>query len=206
MDILDKQLTLALNAHWYALGCVSIRKAITALCSESNDDKAALAMDITMGIDENGNDVLISAIPTEWDDWIHLPIRDSDLFIQTVNMKIRAPTVIISRRYEKIPMKRPRLSARAIMERDNFTCQYTNRKLSRSDLNIDHVLPKDRGGKELWENLVCSDRKVNSLKGNKLNSEIGLKLIRIPKAPPAIPVSISITEARHSDWKPFLIK
>lgn len=204
-SILDKQLVLQLNKNWQVIGVRSVRQAIVSLCSESEGQKPAFALDIEMAKDENGKDVLVYANPVEWDDWIKLPVRPQDLSVNTSRSEIRVPTVIVAANYSRIPLRRPRLSPTAIWERDQGTCQYTGKKLTRKQGNLDHVLPRDRGGKDTWENLVLSDKDVNSRKGNKLNSEAGLTLIRQPKAPPATPVSASIKEAKHLTWLPFLI-
>jgi hypothetical protein len=85
-------------------------------------------------------------------------------------------------------------------------CQYTNKKLTRAQGNIDHVIPRHHGGKNTFENMVWCEKGLNSMKANRRNEEIGLKLIRKPKAPPATPLSATITEARHPAWKPFMHK
>jgi 5-methylcytosine-specific restriction endonuclease McrA len=159
-----------------------------------------LALDIQM---ENGE--LIYANPVGWDEWIELPVRAGDLHVRTATRMIRVPTVVVSKNYGEMPMKRPRLSAGAIFARDNSVCQYTGRKLPRHQLNIDHVIPKDRGGKDEWSNMVVADKKLNSMKSNRLNHEVGLALIRKPVAPPALPASVTIREVRHPDWRPFLL-
>jgi 5-methylcytosine-specific restriction endonuclease McrA len=204
--ILEKQLCLSLNKNWAAIGFLSVKKALIALCSESNGEKPAFALDITMGVNDSGEDILLSAIPTSFEDWINLPVRENDLYVLTKNGAIRAPTVIVSAHYDKTPLKKPRLCSRAIWERDNGTCQYSGKQLPKSQLNIDHVIPRDRGGRDTWENMVLADKDINSRKSNRLNSEVGLKLIRPPKAPKALPVSALITEAKHPSWIPFLIK
>ena len=204
-EILDKVLTLSLNRHWAAIGMLSTRKALVAMCSEHDGERAAMALDIEMGKDENGEDVMIYANPVDWDAWLLLPIREGDLFIQSAKQRVRVPTVIVSAHFDKMPMRRPRLSSGAIFTRDQGMCQYTGKKLPRHQMNIDHVIPRDRGGLDRWDNLVLADRRLNSLKGNRLNHEVGLTLIRKPLAPPSLPVSATITEARHPTWKPFLI-
>jgi 5-methylcytosine-specific restriction endonuclease McrA len=204
-EILDKVLTLSLNRHWAAIGMLSTRKALVAMCSEHDGEKAAMALDIEMGKDENGEDIMIYANPVDWDTWLALPIRDGDLFIQSAKQRVRVPTVIVSAHFDRMPMRRPRLSSGAIFTRDKGICQYTGKKLPRNQMNIDHVIPRDRGGRDSWDNLVVADMRLNSLKGNRLNHEVGLSLIRKPVAPPSLPVSATITEAKHPTWKPFLL-
>lgn len=67
------------------------------------------------------------------------------------------------------------------------------------------MVARARGGKDTWENMVYADVRINSKKGHRLNEEVGLSLIRKPKAPPALPACASIKEPRHPHWTPFLI-
>ena len=79
----------------------------------------------------------------------------------------------------------PTLSRQNIYERDGGQCQYTGKKLNSNECNLDHVIPRSKGGSNTWENLVLCDPAVNSKKGNRFNHEVGLKLSKIPKAPRA---------------------
>ncbi len=92
-----------------------------------------------------------------------------------------------------------------MLQRDGYTCQYTGRKLPKHLLNLDHVIPRDRGGEDSWENLVASDKEINTLKGNRLNSEAGLKLIRKPVAPKSAVKVLTAADAKHPSQVPFLL-
>jgi len=71
--------------------------------------------------------------------------------------------------------------------------------------SLDHVLPRSRGGKDEWGNLVWSDKTVNAKKGNRLPHEAGLKLLRVPRAPKELPVTSLIHNAHGIvDWKLFV--
>ena len=71
--------------------------------------------------------------------------------------------------------------------------------------SLDHVLPRSRGGKDAWENLVWSSKDVNTRKGNRLPHEAGLKLLSVPRAPKELPVSALIRNAHGvAEWKLFL--
>ena len=80
----------------------------------------------------------------------------------------------------------------------------TGEFVGRSGGNLDHVIPRDRGGRDSFENLVWSKKEINSLKANRLPHEAGLHLMRKPKAPKPLPVSATVREARHPDWRHFL--
>ena len=143
--------------------------------------------------------------PVTWEEWLTLPVRDGDHAIGTVRGGIRVPTVIVLARFDKVPKRRPKFCARAIWERDGGVCQYTGRKLRPSEGNIDHIIPRSRGGKTSWENCVLADKRVNSRKGNRLPEEIGLRLLRPPTIPREVPTSALIRN-HHSvrEWELFI--
>jgi 5-methylcytosine-specific restriction endonuclease McrA len=143
--------------------------------------------------------------PVTWEEWITLPIRDQDEAVHTVRGQIRVPTVIVAVNYAKVPKKRPKLCARAIRERDGNRCQYTGRVLHPDEGSLDHVVPRSRGGKDAWENLVWSAKEVNQRKADRLPHEAGLKLLSVPRAPKELPISALIRNpGENGDWKLFL--
>ena len=125
--------------------------------------------------------------------------------MQTVRGQIRVPTVIVAVNYAKVPKKRPKLCASAIRERDGNRCQYTGRVLHPDEGSLDHVVPRSRGGKDAWENLVWSAKEVNQRKADRLPHEAGLKLLSVPRAPKELPVSALIRNSHDiTDWKLFV--
>ena len=143
--------------------------------------------------------------PVPWEEWITLPIRDGDNLVRTARGAIRVPTVIVAVNYARVPKKRPKLCARTIRERDGNRCQYTGKLLHPDEGSLDHVLPRSRGGRDTWENLVWSSKDVNARKGNRLPHEAGLKLLSVPRAPKELPVTALIRNAHGvAEWKLFL--
>ena len=139
------------------------------------------------------------------DEWITLPVREGDYAVRTARGAIRLPTVIVSVNYARVPKKRPKLSAKNIRERDGNRCQYTGKLLHPDEGSLDHVLPRSRGGKDEWGNLVWSDKAVNAKKGNRLPHEAGLKLLTVPRAPKELPVTAHLRNAHGvAEWKLFL--
>lgn len=111
-------------------------------------------------------------------------------YISTVRkeLSIPRPAILMLLEYHKGSYeKKLRLTRSNILFRDNFICQYTGRKLSKSEANIDHVVPKCKGGKNVWTNVVTCCNKINSLKGNLSVTEFerrhGYKLLSNPKTP-----------------------
>src|SRR5882724_3784863 len=127
------------------------------------------------------------------------------LEIEAVRGQIRVPTVIVAVNYAKVPKKRPKLCAKAICECDDNRCQYTGRVLRPGEGSLDHVVPRSRGGKDAWENLVWSAKEVNQRKADRLPHEAGLKLLSTPRAPKELPVSVLIRNVHQiPGWNMFL--
>jgi 5-methylcytosine-specific restriction endonuclease McrA len=103
--------------------------------------------------------------------------------IHTVTQIIAAPSVIRLQYHVKRPRPRVKLSRREVFARDKHVCQYCG-AIGR-DLTIDHVVPKHRGGKHEWENLVAACRGCNHRKGSKTLAEARMALLREPRAPRA---------------------
>ena len=143
--------------------------------------------------------------PTQWDEWLKLPIGPDDLAIHTRTRAIRVPTVIVCSEYSKIPKRKPKKNLRGVAARDNSICQISGKKLPPERWSIDHVQPKSRGGSDDWENLALVDRDINNKKSNKTNEEAGLKLIRKPFEPKLLPASCFI-QSNHPHHLIFLQK
>lgn len=124
-----------------------------------------------------------------------------DRKINTVTKEFSYPSVIRLRRYINIPYTRIVLSRRNIMKRDGNRCQYCG---AHKNLTIDHVLPRSRGGKDTWENLVTACDSCNVEKGNRTPKEAGMPLNRKPFRPIHITFLQSILGQVEDDWKPYL--
>jgi 5-methylcytosine-specific restriction endonuclease McrA len=125
--------------------------------------------------------------------------------VRTVSFRIRVPRVILLIVYDHLPKKEVKFTRHNIFERDQNTCQYCGKTHDRNDLNLDHVIPRDRGGPTTWENIVCSCIECNTLKANRLPQEAGMRLIRKPKRPKWRPfLQINFTLHQHDSWKHFI--
>lgn len=101
------------------------------------------------------------------------------------------------------PRPQVRLSRREVFLRDGFTCQYCGVK-SR-DLTLDHVVPRQRGGKHVWENLVSACKACNHRKGNRTPEEARMHLRREPRRPSASALYIFASYLPHQNgWHKFL--
>jgi 5-methylcytosine-specific restriction endonuclease McrA len=92
------------------------------------------------------------------------------------------PVVIRLVSYVRIPRDthRRKITRRAVFARDDWTCQYCG---ARSNLTVDHVIPRSKGGSSSWENIVASCAPCNRRKGDQLPHRAGMQLRRPPRTP-----------------------
>lgn len=193
---LNKTICLVLNSSWQPIAVKNIRDAVSGLFTENYDA-------INIEYDEEGN--VISMLPLNWEDWIELPLREGDYSVSSPSIKIRVPTILVSKNFSKMIRKEPKLTSANIRKRDKNTCQYTGKKLSYNEGSIDHIKPKSKGGEDSWENMVLCDRSLNTKKGNKSLKEAGLRLINEPQKPPPKSAKEEIEKIQHKDWSHFII-
>ncbi len=124
-----------------------------------------------------------------------------DRVLRTVNEEYSYPSVIRLRRYIRIPYSRIALSRRNIMKRDGQLCQYCGVK---GDLTLDHVMPRSRGGKDTWENLVTACNTCNVKKGNRTPDEANMPLRIKPYRPIHITFFQNLINGVQENWKPYL--
>lgn len=179
---------LALNKHFHPIHITTSRRAFLLLFGD-----AAHAIDDVGELHDFGS-------------WRSLPVRDADDGLPIVGGNLRVPRVLHLRRYERVRRPTVRLSRKNVMLRDGHQCQYCQKHLPVRDLNIDHVLPRSRGGADSWENLVTACRPCNLRKGRRTPDEAGMRLSRTP-AVPRWNGSMLLLLGRpepFKEWEPFL--
>ncbi len=125
--------------------------------------------------------------------------------IRTVSAVIKIPRVIILLRYDRMPQRVVKFNRINIFRRDEDTCQYCGKRFDRSELTLDHVIPRSLGGTTVWENIVCCCSKCNVKKGGRTPKAAGMKLLRKPKMPQWNPLSnLSVHAVKYKEWEPFL--
>ncbi|MBZ4421435.1 HNH endonuclease [Myxococcus sp. RHSTA-1-4] len=139
----------------------------------------------------------------EFDDWAALSATQD--CITTINRTIRVPRVLVLSAYDHLPRGRVRFSRLNIYARDNDTCQYCGKSLPRSELNLDHVMPRSQGGKTTWENVVCSCVPCNLKKGGRTPEQADMRLLKKPVRPRWTPLFRGATrKVTYREWLPFL--
>jgi 5-methylcytosine-specific restriction endonuclease McrA len=189
--MLDRQV-LVLNRLWQAVNICTVRRAFTLLCQGHAEVVAS-----------DGNNNFFTHDFSSWLDFSER-VPEPEM-VHTVSFKIRVPRVIVLLLFDRLPKKEVKFTRHNIFERDKNTCQYCGIVFDRKDLNLDHVLPRDRGGQTTWENVVCSCIPCNTRKGNRLPHEGGMHLIRKPLRPKWRPfVHVTISGPHDDSWRHFI--
>ena len=126
-------------------------------------------------------------------------VATNGMIFRSEHTSIEAPSVVRLNYFVKVPYRaRASLTRRAVFARDNWTCQYCGKAAE----NVDHVIPRSKGGEHAWENVVAACRRCNSRKENRLHDEVGLRLRRQPFVPrDGLRLSIGRLEP---EWEPYL--
>ncbi len=125
----------------------------------------------------------------------------AELTVHSATEEFEMPSVILLARYVRIPgLRKVPLSRRGVLKRDAHRCAYCNR----SATTVDHVLPKSKGGRDCWENLVACCLKCNNTKGDKTLGEIGWSLGFTPRMPTSADFTLRGADRLEPEWNDFL--
>jgi 5-methylcytosine-specific restriction endonuclease McrA len=134
-------------------------------------------------------------------------ISHYDQVVRSPSLEMRLPSVIALKEYIAMA-RRPAFTRFNVFLRDRFTCQYCGDAFSAHDLTFDHVIPRSRGGRTTWENVVTACSSCNLVKGSRLPAEAGMH----PRFHPAQPTTHLLRENGrafppnflHHSWRDFL--
>ena len=186
MSILTTKV-LVLNRSYFPVHVTSVRRAV-----------CLLYQGIAKAVDHQYRTF-------DFNSWSDLSSALHDDTISLVDRVIRVPRVILLIGYDRVPKRQVRFSRFNVFARDNNTCQYCGEKLPRSELNLDHVVPRSQGGLSTWENMVCSCFTCNRVKGGRMPAEAGMRLIRKPFRPEWTPFMLeTFSFKRYHEWRPYL--
>jgi 5-methylcytosine-specific restriction endonuclease McrA len=179
---------LVLNRWFQPVHVTSVRRAFVLLYGG-----------VALAVDEQGE-------LHDFRSWRVLPVRDRDEPLPVLGGALRVPRIVHLSRYDRTPRTSVRLSRRNVMLRDDYQCQYCARRPAVRELNIDHVLPRSRGGIDSWENLVTACRVCNLRKGWRTPDEAAMRLLRAPARPRWSTAAQLLLDTRrvYDEWEPFL--
>ncbi|OGS25102.1 MAG: hypothetical protein A2314_04040 [Elusimicrobia bacterium RIFOXYB2_FULL_50_12] len=128
-------------------------------------------------------------------------------FVRTPKFRIAIPEVIALKLYDRLPATEVKFTRRNIYEHYNYRCCYCGNKFASADLNLEHVIPRSRGGKTNWSNIVTACIPCNLKKADKLPDEAGMKLLISPSKPKwrrGLSLMLNSTIKMRSSWQRFI--
>lgn len=177
---------LVLNRSWLAIHVCDVKRALTLL-----------ALDLAHVVTEDYETYDFSS-------WCEVSQFAEENILHTPRFKLLVPEIILLTHYNAVPPRRVKFSRRNIFERDRYTCQYCGCAPVRSDLSIDHVVPRSRGGSTTWSNVVLACTECNARKRDRLPHEAGMHLQRPPREPAWRPGSGFRLSVRRRSWQRFV--
>ena len=189
MEAVLSDKVLVLNRSWVAINVATVRRSIMLVYQ---------GMARVVGTKDYTT--------YDFDSWVEASRAAKEgKLIRSVRFTIRAPEVVLLTEFNRVFSSEVKFSRRNIFDRDHNTCQYCGQKFERSELTLDHVTPRCRGGLSEWDNIVVACLRCNTRKGNMLPTEANLKLLRKPVKPKwATRVGCKLGRVRKASWERFL--
>lgn len=187
---------LVLNRSFVAVHVTNVRRAVTLLFRQlaevvhiEQGQFAAHSLESWRELSQ-----LRSAFRTPDEDWV-----------RGVGFDLQAPRVIRLVACDRGPRQGLRFNRRNVFARDGNLCQYCGRGFPTSELSLDHVVPRSRGGITSWENIVCACVGCNVRKGGRTPHEARMQLIRQPVKPRRSPLlSVKLGNPKYESWRSFV--
>jgi len=192
MNNLLERAVLVLNRHWQPVQICSVRRSLKLLC-----------LGHAQIVQTEGEEKFRAHDLESWCEYSQA--ADDAECVHSIRLVLQAPAVIVLTLYDRIPRKEVKFTRRNIFLRDKFVCQYCAEHFVEGDLNLDHVVPRDKGGRTSWENVVTSCIRCNTRKANKLPHEANMHPLRKPRAPRWRPMfGMREHGGAHESWAMFL--
>jgi 5-methylcytosine-specific restriction endonuclease McrA len=187
---------LVLNRSFVAVHVTNVRRAITLLFRQLAEvvhiEEGRFAAHSLESWRELS--LLRSSFRSPDEDWV-----------RGVGFDLQAPRVIRLTACDRGPRQGLRFNRRNVFARDGNQCQYCGRGFPTSELSLDHVVPRSRGGITSWENIVCACVACNVRKGGRTPHEASMNLIRQPVKPRRSPLlSIKLGNPKYESWRTFV--
>jgi len=193
---------LVLNSSWSPINITIVKEAISMIYG--NSAYVITHKDLYSKFDKNI--VSFKYDNLDYRNWIKISENikeDQEDFIRSGRYKHFCPHVIKLNSYNKVPSYYIKLSRRSLYDRDHGICQYCGKNIEYRDFTVDHIIPKSKGGKTIWNNIVCSCKKCNFYKDDRTLHETGYNLIKKPEKPDIGNFAI-IYRREKEYWKDFL--
>ena len=133
-------------------------------------------------------------------------VEEYDEVIRSASTEMRLPAVVKTVKYVTKPVKNLKFSRANVYARDGYKCMYCGDKCASDELTYDHVMPRSKGGKTEWTNIVTCCYLCNRQKGGRTPREASMSLLAEPKQPnwvPAVAIRISLRSVPDA-WTDYL--
>ncbi len=189
---------LVLNRHYCAVQVISVRRSLCLLCK--GDAEVVHCENGTFATYDFASWIELSELRRELGEY-----SEHDDWVVSVNFHVQAPRIIRLLEFDRVPDEGVKFNRRNIFLRDEHRCQYCGRQFSSRHLSLDHVVPRSRGGRATWDNIVCACVKCNVRKGSRTPQEAGMKLRRMPARPRRNPViTHKLNSRKYECWRTFV--
>ncbi len=194
MHLLLERPVLVLNRLWQPVHTCSVKRALKLLC-----------LGHAQVVQTEGEARYQTHDMGSWAEYSeeNRPSLAADL-IHSVKVALCVPKIIVLGLYDRLPRKEVKFTRQNVFLRDKHTCQYCHQIFPEEKLNLDHVLPRDKGGKTTWENIVASCFPCNSRKANRLPREANMRLLNEPRIPRWRPLYGLKPHASDHSWQEFI--
>lgn len=182
---------LVLNKNWTPVRVISVKEAIGLVAKGS-------AKILEPGTYQSHD--LVS-----WNDASRIQASlGEDAMIRSARLALAPPEVVLLTQYDGLGERSVVFSRRNLFKRDKYTCQYCGKQPGPSELTIDHVMPKSRGGISSWTNCALACVECNRRKANRTPEEAGMKLRKQPKRPTWRMLAQVDPRIMRESWSQFL--
>ncbi|MGD2206548.1 MAG: HNH endonuclease [Anaerolineae bacterium] len=132
-------------------------------------------------------------------------VEAAEAYLRSERVALPVPVVIRLVYYVRIPRRFSLpLSRRAVLARDHYACQYCGVQPGKARLTLDHVLPRSRGGKTVWENVVAACGPCNRRKGDRTPEEAGMQLDHRPARPRYLAITLLTSASAPDVWDKYM--
>ena len=173
MEMLLERPVLVLNRLWQPVHTCSVKRALRLLCLghaqvvQTEGESRYQTHDIrSWALYTNQSKGSLAA------DVVH-----------SVKLALRVPKIIVLGLYDRLPRKEVKFTRQNVFLRDKHTCQYCAKVFPETKLNLDHVIPRGKGGKTTWQNIVTSCVPCNTRKADRLPRQANMRLLNEPRLP-----------------------
>jgi 5-methylcytosine-specific restriction endonuclease McrA len=135
-------------------------------------------------------------------------IAEYGAVVRSVSRAINLPSVVRLVNYARVVTRFGfvRCTRKNVLLRDGYQCQYCGVKCRPAAITIDHIVPRSRGGKTTWTNVVAACHPCNRKKGSRALEKTGMMLLRPPRRPAWKELIDDYNREAASDWLPYLEK